>query len=118
MTKPNHTPGPVELKGLQVPEFGPNDLLVELHVEGYGPIAWADGTPQGEETEGNARLFAAAFNSYDKHCGVRAVECAEGDLLGELLEACKLVCAHPVAVDGKPWQACATAIAKAEGSTP
>ena len=32
----------------------------------------------------------------------------------ELLEACKLVCAHPVAVDGKPWQACATAIAKAE----
>ena len=39
----------------------------------------------GAEFQANARLLAAAFNSYDKHCGPRAVECAEGDLLGELL---------------------------------
>jgi len=35
-------------------------------------------------------LIVAACNSYDKHCGERAVECAEADLLGELLAACKL----------------------------
>ena len=40
-----------------------------------------------EEEKANARLIAAAVNSYDKHCGERAVECAEGDLLGDLLEA-------------------------------
>ena len=40
-----------------------------------------------EEITANARLLAAAYNSYDKHCGDRAVECAEGDLLGEALEA-------------------------------
>src|SRR3990170_2124869 len=41
-------------------------------------------------TEANARLTAAACNSYDKHCGPRAVECAEADLLGELLAALEL----------------------------
>lgn len=41
----------------------------------------------------NGRLLVAAWNSYDKHCGSRAVECAEGDLLGELLEALKNITA-------------------------
>jgi hypothetical protein len=41
------------------------------------------------ETEGNARLIASACTSYGRHCGARAVECAEGDLLGELIEAAK-----------------------------
>lgn len=41
------------------------------------------------EQKANARLIAASYNSYDKHCGKRAVKCAESDLLGELLEACK-----------------------------
>ena len=35
----------------------------------------------------NARLFSGAWNSYHKNCGDRAVECAEGDLLGECLGA-------------------------------
>ncbi len=35
------------------------------------------------------RLRLAAYESYQKHCGPRAVECAEGDLLGKALEACK-----------------------------
>lgn len=33
----------------------------------------------------DARLLVASYNSYDKHCGPRAVECAENDLLGEAL---------------------------------
>jgi hypothetical protein len=39
------------------------------------------------EREANARLLRAAYNSYDKHCGERAVEAAEADLLGQALEA-------------------------------
>lgn len=35
----------------------------------------------------NFRLLTAAYTSYDKHCGARAVECAEADLLGEALGA-------------------------------
>jgi len=31
----------------------------------------------------------SAYATYEKHCGPRAVECADGDLLGELLNACK-----------------------------
>jgi len=38
------------------------------------------------EEVANTKLITAAVNSYDKHCGDRAVECAEGDLLGECLE--------------------------------
>jgi hypothetical protein len=43
----------------------------------------------GEEGEANARLVAAACNSYDKHCGSHAIEAAEDDLLGEALFALK-----------------------------
>lgn len=32
------------------------------------------------------RACCLPFASYRKHCGPRAIECAEGDLLGELLE--------------------------------
>jgi hypothetical protein len=42
-----------------------------------------------EPTVDNARLLAAAFTSYDAHCGQYAVACAEEDLLGEALEACR-----------------------------
>lgn len=38
-----------------------------------------------EESVANGRLLSAARNSYDKHCGPLAVECAEADLLGEAL---------------------------------
>ena len=71
-------------------------------------------------SEANARLIVAAVNSYAKHCGERAVECAEADLLGELLEACKEARSaleyhvedHPG--DRAAWQAVDAAIAKAE----
>lgn len=39
------------------------------------------------EGKANARLIVAACNSYDRHFGTRAVEAAEGDLLGKALEA-------------------------------
>lgn len=38
-----------------------------------------------EESSANLCLIVAAVNSYGKHCGTRAIECAEGDLLGECL---------------------------------
>lgn len=38
-----------------------------------------------EEAELNGRLIATACTSYDKHRGIKAVECAEADLLGEAL---------------------------------
>lgn len=41
--------------------------------------------------EANARLLTAAFNSYDKHFGPRAVEAAEADLLGEALELLRAI---------------------------
>ena len=53
---------------------------VEMRSYEYGVLEVAD-----------ARLIAAACNSYDMHCGERAVECAEGDLLGEALELCKVI---------------------------
>lgn len=58
-------------------------------------------------------LLAAAANSYRKHCGPRAVECAEADLLGELLEACRVAVEH--IEDEAVAQNLIAAIAKAEG---
>lgn len=39
----------------------------------------------------NAELIVAARNSYTKHCGPRAVKCAEGDLLGGLLASARQI---------------------------
>ena len=76
-----HTPAPWRVyKGWVHPNF-----------DGLSPQATNGDTaicePLGPDRAANARLITAAVNSYDKHCGSRAVECAEGDLLGELLEA-------------------------------
>jgi hypothetical protein len=57
---------------------------------GIAPVTFARGAEYLEASgwmlEGNARLLAAAYTSYDKHCGPNAIACAEGDLLGEALE--------------------------------
>ena len=42
-----------------------------------------------DEMIANAHLLRAAYNSYDKHCGERAVEAAEADLLGQALTMLK-----------------------------
>lgn len=77
MTGPKHTPGPVYSTGATI-ETKKGEMLAIVQ-------------SLGGNYEGNARLLAAAYTSYDKHCGPRAVECAEGDLLGELLAICKEV---------------------------
>jgi hypothetical protein len=46
------------------------------------------------EQLGNAALTVAAVNSYANHCGERAVECAEEDLLGECLKQIEDIVTH------------------------
>lgn len=65
-----HTPGPLRCRGF------------ELFDDREYSVAVANTRAAQRE---NARLLAAAYSSYDKHCGPRAVECAEADLLGEAL---------------------------------
>lgn len=85
-----HTPGPWGLDfywcnfGRDDPVIeGPNgEYICQLSYDGLSGTL----NPQAED---NARLILAACSSYDKHCGPRAVECAEADLLGELLEAAR-----------------------------
>lgn len=57
-----------------------------IRADGSATIAM---TQPSANMKDHARLITAACNSYRTHCGPRAVECAEGDLLGELLEALK-----------------------------
>lgn len=82
----SHTPGPWKLSTDKLNIYG-----TPVDGRGYGVVAktteYID--EERDSQEANARLIAAACNSYDKHCKGRAVECAEGDLLGELLAACK-----------------------------
>jgi len=75
-----HTPGPWELDRAQkyFRIFG------KIENEKY-LVARIVASPNDEA---NGRLIVAACTSYDRHCGERAVKCAESDLLGELLEAC------------------------------
>jgi hypothetical protein len=46
------------------------------------------------EQLGNAALTVAAVNSYAKHCGDRAIEYAEEDLLGECLKQIEDIVTH------------------------
>lgn len=86
MTEQKHTPGPLTITVCA--RLAGEPCLID------GP----DGDPVAQtedhghsipEQHANARLLAAAYTSYDRHCGPRAVECAEADLLGRALEACE-----------------------------
>lgn len=74
-----HTPGPLHTgaKGEQI-----------IYEANGWPIADTK-TFHGRHLEGvatkNAALLAAAYTSYDKQCGTNAIQCAEGDLLGDSL---------------------------------
>ena len=92
--KDNHTPGPWKVHNHS--HFNKEQWLSTLH-GAFDLTHNGAGNPAviacskysamtDEENLSNARLITAAANSYDKHCGDRAVECAEGDLLGECLE--------------------------------
>lgn len=55
----------------------------------------------GPDALANARLIVAACNSYDRHFGPRAVEAAEGDLLGNALEVLREIRrANPMNIGG------------------
>ncbi|API60549.1 hypothetical protein BSL82_15700 [Tardibacter chloracetimidivorans] len=79
MTNAQHTPGP-----LGVTDEG-DISSPKGRIAICNTLMVAD-CPQ-EEWEGNARLLAAAYTSYDKHFGPNAIAAAEADLLGEALEA-------------------------------
>lgn len=64
-----HTPGPLATHDCQTGKHS---------IYAHGPLCYV-------EKEANARLLAAAYTSYDKHFGPRAIECAEADLLGKAL---------------------------------
>jgi len=53
-----------------------------------------------EQEEGNAALIVASVNSYAKHFGANAIQCAEDDLLGQALVALRACCsAHGLTVE-------------------
>lgn len=94
--KTQHTPGRL---GRNIPPItkypvlyaGRNTHVAQVVTRGISP----------EESEKNADLIVAAWNSYDKHCGPRAVECAEADLLGEALKALREI--HEIVKGPLPW---------------
>ena len=80
-----HTPGPWEVDA----EFtGVKTVSGHIGMDA-SQLRPARMLGQGVNMKANARLIAAACTSYDKHCGANAVECAEADLLGELLRVCE-----------------------------
>jgi len=87
--KDNHTPGPGYIEGSM---NGVNTQII-LRDKNHRLFKRAEIMcwPGQDKKEANdsALLYNAAYNSYDKHCGDRAVECAEGDLLGECLVLAK-----------------------------
>lgn len=87
MSKPEqagtHYEGPLEIAHYS------NYDGFSLHAKGEECIAerWPASVFDPERLIATAKLLRASYNSYDKHCGSRAVELAEGDLLGEALGA-------------------------------
>ncbi len=81
-TKAAHAPGPLHIRD-DWHLFSAERMIANARGEE------STSRTETEEARACARLLAAAYTSYDKHCGPRAVECAEGDLLGELLDACR-----------------------------
>jgi len=79
-----HTPGPLIWQEGSCHINNPLAFaIIDTAGEPVGIAAIAK--PHHERTQ-NARLLAAAYTSYDKHCGADAIKCAEGDLLGQALE--------------------------------
>lgn len=83
-----HTPGPWNEKWLSnmlwhVAKSVDDDVFYDEDEEGpRGNVPYSIA-----EQPGNARLLAKSVNSYLTHCGPKAIDCAEGDLLGDALWA-------------------------------
>lgn len=90
-----HTPGPTSISKpigggsckivtmvSRHPDF---DIPTDGYIaDFYSGTVGSQRTPEDRMVE-SARLASAAYTSYDKHFGPRAVEAAEADLLGEAL---------------------------------
>ena len=89
MSEATHTAGPWEMTGKTI-ILGANGELVAGKIREVQEhfLETPPANPQ-EVTEANSQFITSACNSYDRHCGPRAVECAEADLLGKALEALK-----------------------------
>ena len=86
--KDNHTPGEWMWGEFDSQLFiSSNKLIGDI----VGKDTTRDTTKSFKEHRDNFALMTAACNSYHKNCGDRAVECAEGDLLGQFIEALKQV---------------------------
>ena len=81
MTDNTHTPGPCKIVSFS--KNGGKTVYPGV-ITDTEHICYVAFTTTNNEVA-NARLIAAAYNSYDKHCSTRAMKCAEADLLGELL---------------------------------
>ena len=105
--KDNHAPGPVDYCVNAGAEYGyvGSETTIICGIPNLN--SHFQFVPE-DNTRDSARLIAGAYSSYDRHCGDHAVECAEGDLLGECLTACKKVLrmynsANPITGSGQ-WE--------------
>lgn len=87
-----HTRGNLTIRGPSpggsiIDDGGDYALVHDEHViaETFNRIGKSSYSPAKD----NARIFKAARDSYDKHCGTHAVVCAEDDLFGQVLDALK-----------------------------
>lgn len=90
-TQTTHTRGPVEIETVKT-------QIGHAHkISGCNACLYVDNRDKNSIDQKtvtalqNARLLTAAYNSYDKHFGPRAVEAAEADLLGEALELLRAI---------------------------
>jgi len=78
MTHDTHTPGPAYLV------VHPDGWTIQTRPKGMGLCIAKQYADSPQET---GDLLASSYTSYDKHCGPRAVELAEADLLGQCIDA-------------------------------
>lgn len=82
MTNAQHTPGP-----WTIDKYGQVEAPDGRSIAINGVSSVCSPGPAQDVAKANARLMAAAYNSYDKHFGPNAIAAAEADLLGKALAA-------------------------------
>ena len=98
-----YTPTPWEMQTMG------QDVWIDTPVDHNGGIRRDIGRLafRGDDpvTKSNASLIVASANSYGKHCGPNAIQCAEDDLLGLALDALRSMVGlyAPNALRGGDW---------------
>ncbi len=80
----NHQPGPVTAYEV------PCDRLGRYEIHGPSDGKLCEVMAVHIRREGNAKLFAAAYTSYDKHFGAEAIHASECDWIGSAIETMRL----------------------------